>query len=234
MADVVLYKGGTPEIQYLWNKNTPVLYGPPFGHLGKADAPPFDAHYEAEMGGKGTFAAGYPLIPHLTTWQQVNIRAFNPGVGDVLQMLVVPCNHYIESIRLDVVIEDPLLAGTTVAIAGQWIQESATDPTQFGVTPSTEIAAAAAAQSGTGISLAVKSSTVIWLNQDVGGYVQPLYVKPALIVPPGKTRTEWFQGGGLILGLKIEAITANMTLDRMPGAVFLTTRIDGYECPSSV
>jgi hypothetical protein len=40
----------------------------PFGKRHKLYTPPFDAHYEAEMGGKASFAAGYPFIPPKLEW----------------------------------------------------------------------------------------------------------------------------------------------------------------------
>jgi hypothetical protein len=237
MPDVVLYNGGTADIKYIWDKNTPRTNSPPFGRTNEKDTPPFDAHFEAEMGGKATFAAGYPFIPHLLEWQRINVRAFKPVAGDVLQMIVVPVNHYVESVRLDVRVDDPLLAGATVAITGQWIREDPVDPTLFVATPSTEIDTAAAAQTGTGISLTVPSTNVVWLSKVGGsGYVEPLYVEPQYLPAPATAGARLYQGGGLVLGVKLTALpsAANVGLDMLPGGLYLTTRIDGYECPAFV
>jgi hypothetical protein len=46
--------------------------------------PPLDANFEAEMGGKASFTAGYPFVPSELVWQQVNVSAFKLAVGDLL------------------------------------------------------------------------------------------------------------------------------------------------------
>jgi hypothetical protein len=264
MADTPLYKGGTPLINYgPWTGDTPVLYGPPFGHRHKPFTPPYDSHYEAEMGGKASFAAGYPLVPSKLEWQQINIRAARPEVGDVIQMIIVPCNHYIQSVRLDVTERDKAMAGATVSVAGQWIRRDPAKPDVFLTTPCLEIEDALTAQGITPVSLSVPSSTVVWLTRtggpvtgtvtgtadtvtgaitataavDTSGYAVPLYVAPQIIVsgnPPDEVYS-WHQGGALLLGIRLETTpTSGAGLDSMLGGIYLSTRIDGYECPAFV
>lgn len=236
MADVPLFKGGTPDIKYHWTKNTPVVSGPPFGRPHWPYSPPFGAHYEAEMSGKASFAAGYPLVPSKLEWQRISFRAFKPAVGDVIQMITVPVNHYIQSLRLDVDMDDPAMVGATVSLAGQWVREDiGGDPTEFVLTDATEITAAAATQGVGNISLATPSSTVLWLTDVSSGYATPLYVEPLFDPASGTAGAVRYQGGGLYLGLKIETLpTSNVGFDAMTGAVYLTTRIDGYESPAFV
>jgi hypothetical protein len=255
MADVPLLKGGTPVIRYLWHEDTPVVSRPPFGlrAFPGLHAPPFDAHYDGAMSGIATFAAGYPFAPRDLEWQGVNVRAGRPDVGDMLQMIAVPCNHYIQSVRLDVLEADPRMNGATVDIAGQWIREDPAEPARFIATDSLEIDDARTAQGITPVSLSAPSSTVVWLTRtggaaagtisgtaDAGGtvtgsasvdtssYAVPLYVPPVFI------GGERHQGGALVLGLRIKSLPTlpDTGFDSLQGALYLTTRIDGYECPA--
>jgi hypothetical protein len=252
--DARLYRGGTPDIKYAWDGDTTVTWSPPFGLPHKPFSPPFGAHYEAQMSGKETYAAGYPLIPSRLEPQQRALRAAKLAVGDVIQLIPVPVNHYIMSVRLDVAEPDPGMAGATVSIAGQWFRENAADPSVFDVTDSTEIDAAWTSQVGGAVPLSTPSSTVIWLLESAAaavtgtadpstgdvtgsaaaGYVKPLYVPPLFLTPSGKPPVR-HQGGCLMLGLRVESLPTDpgITIDDMAGAVYLTTRIDGYECPGS-
>jgi hypothetical protein len=236
MADAQIIKGGTPVINYQFCDKTASLYGPPFGHMHKPFTPPFDAHYEGEMGGKVTFAAGAPLIPGVLPWQAINLRAAKPVVGNVIQMIIVPVNHFIHYLRIDVADADTNLAGATVQFAGQWYKESATDPTVFNLSACTEIADAITAQSSAVISLAAQSTNFLSVALVEDDYVQPLYVKPQFVTVTtnGVAEIKRCQGGALILGVQIKSLPTNtkFSISDFAGSLYLTTRIEGFECPA--
>jgi hypothetical protein len=238
MADAQVIKGGTSVINYQFCDKTPSLYGPPFGHVHKPFTPPFDAHYEGEMGGKATFAAGTPLLPSKLTWQKINLEAAKLAVGNVIQMVIVPVNHYINYIRLDIADADKNMAGATVNFAGQWYAESAADPTVFTLTASSEISTAVTDQTIAAISLAAQSSTLLTVTMVEDDYVKPLYVPPRFITTGAGVSqvTTRYQGGALILGVQIKSLPSDpkFKISDFAGSLYLTTRIEGFESPAFI
>jgi hypothetical protein len=259
MADAQVFKGGTPVIKYGWSKDDPILSRAPFGRYGYSEtSPPFNAHYDGSAG-QYTYAAGCPLKPNELAWQKTNLKYAKLDVNDVIQMIVVPTNHWIDMVRFDVNNHDDRLAGATVSITGQRLRVDPNDPYNKFLDPEEDpiFEAAATAQGVVPIPLATPSSTILWLSQissatitgtippgtdaaggviDAGtatGFVQPLYVEPEFYADPAGTLKR-HETGALILGIKIVCMPTNTAIGIADALYdfYLTTRVTTVNSPS--
>jgi len=244
MADIRLYKGGTPDISFMNCAGHEVTSRPPFGYLNKKKTPPFDAHYDGAYS-VANFAAGFPFIPSEIPYQRDNITKVQPeglAVGDILQMIVVPCNHYVRSVRFDIGQPDALLAGCTVELVAQSVEW---DPTAnsnrggFVLTELSDISDAAAAQGVSApIDVSEPFSVVVWLDKVVNGYAQPLYAVPIFTTTGSGVDavTIRHQSGGIILGVKIVSLPtdADYGVHMARNDWWLTSRIEGFESPGGL
>jgi hypothetical protein len=260
MGDAQVYKAGSPVIKYGRGADDPTLYTPPYGRHKISDtSPPFNAHVNGSSG-QFTYSLGCPLKPHELEWQRTNLRTANLGVGDTIQMLVIPVNHWIEMMRFDVNNPDPGLAGATVTLTGQRVRVDPGDPYRsYLVTPEPVITAALAAQSAGPIPLDVPSSVILWLNRLVNaavtgtippgtdsgggaltggaadGFVQPLYVEPEFY-PNAAGTIQRFETGGLILGIQISTMPTdpNVRIEHALYDFYMTARVSTVSSPSFI
>jgi hypothetical protein len=252
--DAQIFKGGTPPINYGQGAGFPTLYHPPFGRRPFDTSPPFNAHYDGAAPSV-SFAAGAPLKPSELGWQKDNLAYADLMVGDTIQMVLVPTNHWIDSVRFDVNNHDPRMAGATVEITGQRIRVDPSDPNKFlAAAVVADFAAAIAAQGVSPIPLDMPSSTVLWLskilaggatgdapagggpitNGGASGYVTPLYVEPEF-VPDASGIPRRYETGGLLIGVKILTLpTTGARVADTGNDFYLTTRVTGYDCPSFI
>jgi hypothetical protein len=235
MADAQIYKGGTPIVRYGQGEGHPNLYRPPYGKHPFDKSPPFNAHYNGASGSVD-YAAGMPFKPSELGWQRDNLKFARLGAGDVVQMIVVPCNHWITMVRFDVGTADPRMIGATAEITGQRVEPAAADPYDWRLfTTAVEplFATAAAAQGLTPIPLDVPSTTVLQLTDVSTGYAVPLSVDPAFHMDPDMTLKR-HETAALILGIRIVAMPTDTSvmIEDAYNDFYLTTRITGLQCPS--
>jgi hypothetical protein len=235
MADAQIYTGGTPVVGYGRGEGDPNLYRPPYGKYPFDTSPPFNAHYDGASGSVD-YAAGMPFKPSELGWQRTNLKHARPVVGDVIQMIVVPCNHWITTVRFDVGKPDARMAGATVAITGQRVAPAAADPYDwrlFTTTVEPLFAAAATAQGVAAIPLDVASSTRLNLMAVTAGYAEPLGVEPVFHANAAGV-LERHETGALILGVRIVSMPTdlNLGIEDALNDFYLTTRITGLQCPS--
>jgi hypothetical protein len=193
----------------------PSLNAPPFApaplEFEEDDAaPPFDAQVVGAVSGLMAYPLWYPVNPTILTWQRNNLRHFKPGVGDIVELLIIPTNHWISFVRFDVTKADSRLAVMTSSITGMRYRvdnSAGKDPYKdFVAAEETEFATAAAAQGLSPIPLDAPGSQFLSLlkagNVDItadtpvgggpisvtsaSGYVTPYYVEPEFVVPNGK------------------------------------------------
>lgn len=243
-TDVRLFKGGTPDISFMNCEGHPVTSRPPFGNINEVGTPPFDAHYDGAYN-LGDFCAGFPFQPKIMQYQHDNITSAIPrgtetlAVDDFLQMIVVPCNHYVESLRFDVGQPDANLAGATVQLTAQSVVWDPTANNNTGAYIWTEIPYVTDAATAQGkddpIDVSMPMSVTIWLGKVTAGYIEYLYAEPIFTetgTGPSLVRTR-HQEGGIILGVKI------LSLPTEPGVTFqgalndwyLTCRMRCFESP---
>ena len=249
MANIPIFKGGVNVPNYMWHSGDYPLSGPPFAPAPwSSDAiPRFNAQVDGAFNLKD-YALGYPLIPKDFEWQRralVSVAA----VGDIIQMIVVPCNHYVDFLRFDVASADEAnasatppylgLTGLTAALTAQRVEWNFTTR-QFDFTEIPDITAALTAQSlPASIPLDVPSSTFVSLLRVDSGYVQPLYVEPLIgttaPTPPATAGLPyWLESGAVILGLKITALPAGISLVSARNSFFLAARIRAFDCPAGL
>jgi hypothetical protein len=233
MADAQIYKGGTVVVSYGQGEGHPNLYRPPYGKYGFDSAPPFNAHFNGAAGSVD-YPGGCPFKPSELTWQRDNVRYAALGQGDILQMLQIPCNHWISLIRFDVNNADPRMAGATATITGQRVRVSTADPYNV-FTTATEplITAAVTAQGVPAIPLDVPSSTIVWLSDVSTGYAVPLYVEPEFVNDvSGVPRRH--ETGALLLGIRIASMPSDTSvkIEDAQNDMYMTTRVTGLACPS--
>jgi hypothetical protein len=257
MADVPLFVGGTAEFKPVHCQGDPQIWTAPFGNKRFRGTPIANAKYDG-CAPRADFVASEPLFPSVLQRQFNNLKHFKPAVGDMLQLIVVPTNHYLFGVRFDVGDVDPNMAGATVAITGVRRRVDPTDPDNAYIdTEDTFFADAATAQSIADIPLDEPSSTVLWLTKIVGGgatgtippgtdsgggtlqngassgFVVPYYVEPELVTVDGVP--EFYETGGLILCLKVKSLPSdtNIHLCDMLVDCYMSTIISGFECKSS-
>jgi hypothetical protein len=249
MANAQIYQAGQPVVKYGKGAGDTTLYTPPFGRteLGnkwdRMTRPPFDAHFNGAAG-QVTYPAGQVLAPAYMKWQYNNIKAAKLAVGDVIQMLLIPTNHWVEYVRFDVCKADTNMAGATVTFAGLNYNVDPADPyDNWLVTDDADVTAAVAAQSIVPIPLDVPSSTFlslvktsVYIDVDAAadytpaGYIMPKYVPPEFATVNGELKR--FQTGGFMLGIKIVTLPTNTDLGIEDALhdFYLTTRVNGFEC----
>lgn len=238
MASVKLSYGGTSIIDHHQCAGSPQLTEAPYGHRALTpDSPHLDAHAD-EILSHPNYNLSYPLRPSKLEVQRNNIRVGNPKAGDNVYLVYVPVNHFLETIRLDVSLADPVMVGATLEPVGALERWSPAN-NRFEVSELTDIKDAATAQGVTPIPMDVPSSTVFFLNKVVGGYAVPLYVAPILNKSTGvagDTIFNWHQSGALHLGFKIVTMPtdASITLDMMRGAIHFMAVVRKFDCQTSV
>jgi hypothetical protein len=255
--DAQIYKAGTPVTRYGFDAGDPTLYTPPFGRYKFSEtSPPFNAHFNGAAGSVD-YPAGCPLKPRELQWQRDNLRYAELDVGDIVQMIVVPTNHWITMVRFDVNNHDATMAGVTVSMTGQLVQVDPTDPYNKFLAPVelSIFADAATAQGVAPIPLDTPSSTILWLNTmdsasvtgdipagtDSGGgtlangaatgFSHPLYVAPEFH-PDANGDLHRHETGALILGIKIVALPTGIKIENALYDFYLTSRVTGLACPS--
>lgn len=232
MANVPLWKGGTPEINFMHCMGHPTVFTPPFGLSNYDKTPPFDAHSDNAYGAAGYYTDGMPLIPQedIMRWQRDNLAYFKPSVGDILRLMVIPCNHYLEHIRFDVNAEDTLMAGATVLMTCEEVTKQ-TDGSYLFNEKDWITAAATAQAKGNPIDLSTPSSTVVSLIKVTDGYAAPLYVQPTFAPDSVSGVTVRNQECGVVLGLRIVTMPsdADVTFDMMQNDVYLSAKFAEFD-----
>lgn len=183
MANVDLYRGGTPEVRFMRCEGDGSLFRPPLGMRNIPITPPFDTHVAAEFA-VGWFTMMYPfrffdpdnveIQPNLAN----NMRNAGFGVGDIGRLLWIPSRHSAHSLLVDVTGTDEAMAGASFSLTYEtltWEAPSTGNPDgQFVYTLTTDMDDILAAQGITNsFSLSEPSSTYISLERLMGSLTMP-------------------------------------------------------------
>lgn len=247
MANISLYRGGTPVVKFMWCDKDHPVYTPPFRqrHEGTtsnlfaderplAETPPYDSHADGAYN-LGNFVIGMPFAPRVRGQiaQRKALQAQQLAVGDILQMIWLPEDHIATYLNLKSITVDASMAGASVALV---VQNAVPDANgDFTYTEDTAFAAAVTAQVGANAFNvdAPFNAFVSLFAADADGYVKPMYSSPYL---PAKdeSSTETFPQYK-IFGLKILSLPTdtNVTFADMLSAIYMSVRMEAFECPSA-
>lgn len=244
MANIKLYRGGTPVVNFLWHENDAPEFKPPFSaqpvggtHGGlfslSPDSPPYNSHAEAAMN-KGNFVLGFPLYPVGVgmTWQEKLLAGAE--ADDIIQCIWVPEDHFATFLNLKSIRADANMAGATVALVAQ---KATFDPDarEFVYTEDPDFAAAVTAQAGTNVfDLSGTFNAFVSLFKTSGDYAVPMYSDPTL--PPASATGSVTFGNYYIFGLKILSVPTDqaVSLAQMRKGVYLSLRMEAFECPTNL
>lgn len=126
MADIIMFRGGTPDFKAYHCEGDTQDYMAPVDAPNQPHTPPFDSHADGAYE-QGYLTLAYPLIPNLADTQahQVMQRQLKrlQGVGDVIHLNWIPTRAYLDSIYFEVTHTDKMLDGvkiTPVATRMYW------------------------------------------------------------------------------------------------------------------
>ena len=249
MTNISLYRGGTPEVKYIWSAADHPEYRPPFSqrHLGAQsdlfaderpleETPPYDSHADGAYN-MGNFVIGLPVAPRTRgqAAQRKALQAQPLEVGDILQCIWLPEDHIATYLNLKSITNDANMAGATVALV---VQNATPDKNgEFHYVEDTDFADAVTTQVGSN-SFAVDKpfNAFVSLFKTNGDYAVPMYSKPALPVahnaPDGTLPT---YPTYKIFGLKILSLPteSKVTYADMLSAIYMSLRMEAFECPSA-
>lgn len=238
MADVSLFKGGTPVVNYMWCEKDYAQFVPPFGRPNLQESPPYDSHMDGAYGsGLAYFTMGMPVRPNRgqigggMLWQKKALADKNPDVDDFIDLIVVPQNHYVTGINFKIMASDAHMAGAAVALTARKLTYSA-DGT-YELEEISDITDALAAQSQpSSIPVDVPCNVFVSTVSTDTGYAVPLYANPT--VPPTTEGGEPTFGSDLILGVKVVSLPtdSNYKLHHMLNGWYLSVKVAGFECPT--
>lgn len=114
MANVNLYRGGTPAFKPMFCSGEYPEWTPPFDTYHKEDTPPYDSHAEAALG-QGYLNLCFPLVPRLGEtmghhWMQTALKGLEK-VNDIIWLNWVPLRSYVLSQHIEVSRVDSQLEG---------------------------------------------------------------------------------------------------------------------------
>lgn len=117
MANVSLFRGGTPDFKPMFCRGEYAKWGPPFSAIHLDDTPPYDSHADAAYG-QGWLTLQFPLIPTLWGnyahhWMQTALKGITKP-NDIMWLNWVPLRSFAVAQHIEVNKVDPVLTGVTV------------------------------------------------------------------------------------------------------------------------
>lgn len=114
MANVMLFRGGTPDFKPMFCKGEFAQFRPPFNAPHMYDTPPYDSHADAAHG-QGYLNLVFPLVPMLQNndshhWQQTALKGLSK-VGDIIYTNWVPLRSFVVAQHIEVTRTDAALDG---------------------------------------------------------------------------------------------------------------------------
>lgn len=231
MSNITFIRGGTPVRRPLWCEDDRALYETPISYANNPDTPPYDSHADGAYN-LGSFVLGMPINPTGAgmTWQAKALK--NAAVGDIIQCLYVPYDHFATAINIKSVMNDPNMAGATLQVVLQkcTIDADGTEKDEE-VTADPSLADAFKAGSVTGEA----TGNSFQIAYPFNGYAPlSLYSVPPL--PAKDTSSAPTPGYFWKIGLKYTAkpTKSDVDLSMMQKGIYLSVRMEAFECPTNL
>lgn len=245
MANVNLFRGGTPEYKPMFCRGEYAQWKPPFSAAHLDDTPPYDSHADAAYG-QGWLTLQFPLVPTLWGnyahhWMQTALKAIKQP-HDVMWLNWVPLRTFALAQHIEVNKVDPVLAGVTVKpvasrVSWDW------DAEEWKWEDNTEYAAKVTESGVSEIGLGEFSDS---LQRYAFINLMPSADKPIPCTfghnivrfddkgKPVAGLDEYY--GGVVLGLQVVRGDAEKLelLHRSNFALYMSTKICAFECGTQV
>lgn len=117
MANINMFRGGTPDFKGWFCRGDWPEFKPPFSAPHAAFTPPYDSHADAAYG-QGYLNLHFPLVPNLAdtyghNWMRTALKKV-AAVGDTIMLNWVPLRAWVEAIHYEVSATDKNLAGVYI------------------------------------------------------------------------------------------------------------------------
>lgn len=118
MANIMMFRGGTPDFKSMFCAGEYAQFKPPFSAPHLDETPPYDSHADAAYG-QGYLNLTFPLVPNLYRgndahhWQRTALSKLSK-VGDVIFLNWVPLRSFVVAQHFEVNRFDPKLEGVYV------------------------------------------------------------------------------------------------------------------------
>ena len=245
--NINLYRGGTPVVRFMWNDKDFPQYQPPFSqnHQGTQsplfaddvpmeETPPYDSHADGAYNA-GNFVLGMPIAPRVrgNIAQRKALQAYNIEIGDIMQCMWLPEDHIATFLNLKSITLDSKMAGATIALC---VQNAVPDENgDFTYTEDTDFDAAVTAQVGANsFNVAEPFNAFVSLFKTKDDYAVPMYSSPAL--PAKDSSSSVTFPAYKVFGIKVLSLPTDntVTFADMMKAIYLSVRMEAFECPSAL
>lgn len=245
MANINMFRGGSPDFKPMFCKGEWAEFNPPFSAPHYADTPPYNSHADGAMG-QGYLNLTFPLIPNLQNndahkWQR-NALANLKAVGDIIRLAWVPLRSYVVAQHFELVRGDDLCSGVYVKPVAERVAWDI-DKKDWTWTINSDYAAAVTASQVGQFPLGVPSSTdqqwgFINLEPKAGDqapctFGHNMAQRDANGTPTGGLDDYY---GGVVLGLQIAegsaAAIANIAVSNF--ALYMSAKLLAFECGTQV
>ena len=117
MANINMFRGGTPDFKGWFCRGDWPEFKPPFSAPHAAFTPPSDSHADAAYG-QGYLNLHFPLVPNLADtyghkWMRTALKKVS-AVGDTIMLNWVPLRSWVEAIHFEVTTTDKNLEGVYI------------------------------------------------------------------------------------------------------------------------
>lgn len=140
MADITIFRGGTPDFKPMFCAGEYAQFTPPFSSPHFKDTPPYNSHADAAHG-QGYLNLHFPLNPNLQgnyahRWQQLALKGLK-DVGDNIWIAWVPLRSFVVMQHIECVRGDEMLDGVYIKpvakrvfwdfASEQWVEKENTE-----------------------------------------------------------------------------------------------------------
>lgn len=233
-TNVKFFRGGTPETRYMWSERDYAKFGPDFATNTIEGTPPYDSHADGAYN-LGSFVLGMPINPSIMKWQRDAIRDKKLAVGDRLWLFWIPEDHYGTFMNVKIAASDPKLAGASVKpVFAKYYYKGVPGGSDDGSFDSRIVVPSSSAIKQLNATYDdVEAVGAIAIDEPVNK-VYPLIgadnVPLAYGVPSQGETNPYIP----LVGFEIVSLPTDdtVTLDTMLNAIFVSLRLEAFECPT--
>lgn len=241
MANIMMFRGGTPDFKGWFCDGQYAEWGPGFSARHADYTPPYDSHADAAYG-QGFLNLTFPLVPNLNAtlgheWQQMALKNVKQ-VGDIIILNWVPLRSYVVALHAECNRIDENYAGVTLQpVALRCVRNFTTDEYDYKANAAFDDMISAG--TGTQISIGDTSANpyVFTAPNSMADRLSTFGHNIAATNAAGEPTggyDDYF--GAVLLGFKVAAGDAAKVAELWRGnfAVYLSAKIFAFEAPTQI